>query len=761
MKYAIVFFSLLHFSAFSQNKAQSLDPKIEKQIDEILATLSVSEKVGQTCQVTLDALFVRNDKGDVIEPGKIDPAKLKEAVVQYGIGSILNVGWHTFDLATWEIVMDQVNAPFFTEESKIPIIYGIDAIHGVTYTKGSTLFPQEIGLAATWNPCLALKFGEVTAYETRASGIHWNFSPVLDLGRQPLWSRNFETLGEDVFLATTLGKSIIRGYQGEKGIDSEHVVSCMKHFVGYSNPMSGRDRTPAWIPEKYLKELYLPPFKKAVEEGALTVMINSGTLNGVPGHANYDLITKTLKDDWGFKGFAVSDWEDFIMLNTVHRTADNLSNAMIQAFNAGVDMSMVPYNPQYKEYCSMMIEAVKEGKITQERLNDAVRRILRVKLMAGLYEKGLNQAKKYPDFGSAKHKKLAMDAALESITLLKNQNATLPLNSNQKVLISGPTSNNLIYLNGAWTHTWQGADTNFNNQGCKTIRQAFESQLKPANCMFSQGAELYLDNGFEESRLVNVEDFKSKASQSDVIVLCLGEYPSTEKPGDIRSLNLPTEQLKLAEIAYATGKPVVLVLVEGRPRIIRPIVEGAAAIVQAYLPGDFGGEALEKLMFGQENFSGKLPYTYPKHDGLIEFYDRPRSVDRSKANDFKGFDPQWEFGFGMSYSEIIYDNLKLDKNEMSESDSIKVTIDVTNKGEMDAKEVVQIYISDEYASVAPAGKTLQGFEKVEIEAGKTKTVEFYLTIDALKFVDTKGNWISENGTFGLSVGSLTTSFSLK
>jgi len=753
-------FLAVQLFTFGQKASNALDQKMEDRISAIIATLTLEEKVGQTCQITLDALFVRDTSGAVIEPAKIDPVKLEEALVKYGVGSILNVGWHTFDRATWDLVMEQVHTPFKKGKSKAPIIYGIDAIHGVNYTQGGTLFPQEIGLAATWNPRLAMKFGEVTAYETRASGIHWNFSPVLDLGRQPLWSRTFETLGEDVYLASTLGKAIICGYQGNGGIDSEHVVSCMKHFVGYSHPESGRDRTPAWIPTKYMEELYLPPFKAAVEEGALTVMINSGVVNGIPGHANYDLITKTLKEDWGFKGFAVSDWEDYIMLHTVHRTSESLLKGIVDAFNAGVDMSMVPNAPQYKEYCKLMVEAVNTGQISEERLNDAVRRILRVKMLAGLYEKNQNQQKNYPDFASAEFKSIALESALESITLLKNDNKLLPLSTDKKVLVAGPTSNNLVYLNGAWTHTWQGADTTFNTKGCKTIRQAFSEKLAPGNCLFSQGAELYLDNGFEATRLLDVQDFKTKAAQSDVIVLCLGEYPSTEKPGDIRSLNLPEEQLQLAEIAYATGKPVVLVLVEGRPRIIRSIVENSSAVVQAYLPGDYGGDALAQLVFGEENFSGKLPYTYPKYDGVIEFYDRPRSVDRSKANDFNAFDPQWPFGFGLSYSTLVYSNLRMDKTEISGSDSIKVEVTITNTSSIDAKEVVQLYLADEYASVIPTGKSLKAFEKVAVAAGEEKTVTFYIKKDALQFVDNSGNWVSESGTFELTIGNLSRTFSL-
>jgi beta-glucosidase len=629
----------------------------------------------------------------------------------------------------------------------------------VNYVVGGTLFPQEIGLAATWNPELAMKFGEVTAYETRASGVPWNFSPVLDLGRQPLWSRHFETLGEDPYLASVMGKAIICGYQGKDGIGPEHVAACMKHFVGYSNPSSGRDRTPAWIPEKYLEELYFPPFKAAVDEGALTVMINSGVVNGIPGHINYHLLTEVLKEEWGFEGFAVSDWEDFIFLNTVHRTSETLKDGIIQAINAGLDMSMVPNAPQYKEYCTLMLEAVNEGSIPMTRLDDAVKRILRVKIILGLYEKRMNQLKDYPDFGSDAHKALALNSALESITLLKNDNV-LPLKKGQKVLVSGPTSDNLIFLNGAWTHTWQGANQNFNTAGRSTIREEIESIAGKENFLFSQGAELYLDEGFEATRMVDPDDFKLKAQQSDVIVLCLGEYPTTEKPGDIRSLDLDPEQIELVELAHSTGKPVVLILVEGRPRVIREAVELSSAVIQAYLPGDFGGEALGDLLYGEVNFSGKLPYTYPKYNGQIEFYDHARSVARHKSNGFTAYDPQWDFGFGMSYTNYSYSELTLSKDEMSDGDSIVVSVDITNTGDMDGMEVVQMYISDHFASVVPTGKSLKAFKKVSVSTGNKETVSFVISKKDLIFVDAKGDWISEPGTFSVKIGDLTKTFEL-
>jgi beta-glucosidase len=534
----------------------------------------------------------------------------------------------------------------------------------------------------------------------------------------------------------------------------------MKHFVGYSASLSGRDRTPAWIPEKYMKELYLPSFKKAVDAGALTVMINSGVVNGVPGHVNYHLLTETLKNEWGFKGFAVSDWEDFIMLHTVHRTSASLEEAYVAAFNAGVDMSMVPLSPQYKEYCDIMVKAVKSGKISMERLDDAVRRILRVKIATGLYDDPSFKPEMYPDFGSEKFKTAALNSALESITLLKNTNDVLPLKTGGKILIAGPTADNLVFLNGAWTHTWQGVDSSYNTQNCSTVRQAIENKFGKNNCLYAKGAELVIEDNFEKTNYVDLDDYAKKLDQADVVVLCLGEMPSTEKPGDIHSLNLDPEQRELAKMAYKKNKKVVLVLLEGRPRIIHDIVEGAAAIIQCYLPGDFGAEALVKLMSGEENFSGKLPYTYPKYDGVIEFYDHPRSVDRSKSGDFSAYNPEWDFGFGLSYCKVTYSDLRINNTQFNAMDKISVSVKVKNTGDRAVKEVVQLYMSDIYAALIPEGKKLKRFSKVEIPANSEVTVDFEISANDLMFVNQQGIFVLGDGDFQVGVGGLITHFTL-
>ena len=765
MKNLLYYFGGMLLLLFSCKSAQSLtnvsNITEDTTLNARIAQMSIEEKVGQTCQITLDVITQTDAKGATRIPATIDTAKLNEAILKYHVGSVLNVGSHTLTLQEWKEIIPAIQHSYATGKTHIPVIYGIDAIHGVNYTVGATLFPQEIGLAATWNPELAKTFGEITAYETRASGIPWNFSPVLDLGRQPLWSRTFETLGEDPYLISQMGAAIIDGYQGGATPDEYHVAACMKHFVGYSGANSGRDRTPAWIPEKYMKELYLPSFKAAVEHGALTVMINSGAVNGVPGHINHHLITETLKGEWGFEGFAVSDWEDFIMLHTVHSTSPNLADAYVQAFNAGVDMSMVPLSPQYQEYCTIMVNAVKAGKISMDRLDDAVRRILRVKSRLGLFERPVPTFENYPKFGSAEFQQASLNTALESMTLLKNENGILPLSKNQKVLIAGPTSNNLVYLNGAWTHTWQGVDTAYNTSGCLTVREAFEKKLGKENCLFSQGGELYSEAGFEKTRLVNLTDYKEKLKQADVVVLCLGELPATEKPGDILSLNLDTEQRELAKLAYEQNKKVVLVLLEGRPRIIHDIVSGASGIIQAYLPGNYGAEALVSLMYGDKNFSGKLPYTYPKFDGVIEFYDHPKSVDRSKSGDFSAYNPEWNFGFGLNYSDIEYTRLTLSRETFSEKDSIAVTVTLKNKSSIDGKEVIQLYVSDDYASMIPTGKSLKRFVKIDVPAKTEVSKTFYLNLKDFQFVGKTGEFIIEEGEFTIRTGNLTKKLSYK
>lgn len=753
------FFLLVSISFCFLTKAQS-DEQLLNRAKSIVKKMTIDEQIAQTCQVTLDALLKTNANGEVIQPIEIDENKVQKLICEQEIGSVLNVSTHTLTLAEWNTILTKIHQPYSDGKTNSPVLYGVDAIHGANYVVGGTLFPQEIGLAATWNRNLALKMGEITAYETRTSGVPWNFSPVLDLGRQPLWSRFFETLGEDPYLASQLGAELVKGYQGNDPSSSEKVAACMKHFVGYSLPRSGRDRTPSWIPERIMKELYLPSFKAAVKAGALTVMINSGDVNGVPGHINKKLITDILKKEWGFKGFAVSDWEDIRMLHTVHKVAASQKEAIIMAINAGLDMSMVPYNGPHEEYMRLFKEAVVEKKIDIKRLNDAATRIIYVKLKLGLFQQQLFPVKDYTKFASADFKQEAKNAVLESITLLKNEKNLLPLKSNEKVLLVGEAASNLIFQNGAWTHTWQGDDTSFNTKGVPTFKTALETQLGN-NLIYKKGYDLSLNGNWEKSDLVDLQSVLEAAKNVDKIIVCLGEMPATEKLGDIKSLTIDAAQNELVKALRATGKPVITVLMFGKPRIVREIEANSDAVLMAYLPGDWGGEALAEIILGKAVPSGKLPFTYPRYDGVIEYYDYVNSESKTNKAAGLAIDPQWPFGFGLSYTQFEYQNLTLSKNSMRANDSIIATVTLKNTGVLKGKEVLQWYITDEYASITPANKKLKGFDKIELNPGEAIKASFVITPEMLSFYDVNANKTIEKGTFTIQVGNQVAKFSLE
>ena len=768
--YKIYFFviSLLCFFSCQNDSIQNdsisssllLDSKSEDSINNLIDKMTIKEKVGQTCQITLDAILKKDTLGVLLEPHEIDQKKLNIALIDYNVGSILNVSNHTFSLEKWNNIIDIIQYTALNTNHKIPIIYGVDAIHGATYIKNSTLFPQEIGLAATWDTSHARIMAEITAYETRASGVPWNFSPVLDLGRNPIWSRFFETLGEDVYLAKTMGKSIINGYQGNGMIDKYHVAACLKHFVGYSVPSSGRDRTPALIPNRSLEELHLPTFKQAIDAGALTVMINSGEVNGIPGHANKYLLTDILKDKWGFTGFTVSDWEDLINLHKMAQTDSTLKDAIATAINAGVDMSMVPNNPEYKNYCKLFIELVNEKRISENRLDDAVRRILRVKSHLGLLNKTrIPFSNDYTDFGSEKHKKASYNAASESITLLKNK-GLLPLSTENKILLIGPTANSLNCLNGAWTHTWQGVDESYNND-YPTIKDVIEDRFNKVN--YFEGSKMIMKYGDEHDiPSSDLQNAVNSAKYSDVAIVCLGELPSTERPGDIFTLDLPEQQQLIVKELSKTGIPIILVLVEGRPKIIREIEPLSDAILQAYLPGDQGANAIVDVLVGNVNPSGKLPYTYPRYNGVIMHYDHKQS-ELLNANTWEEnyYNPQWDFGFGLSYTTFEYSNMKLSSKTINSDNEILISIDIKNTGNIIGKEVVQLYIRDHYATISPSLKKLKRFTKIELEPLEERTVSFTINTDDLKFYGKQNKWITEEGKFSVMVNNLSKDFNFK
>ena len=649
-----------------------------QRIEALLKQMTLEEKVGQMTQLTLQMIVSGQD-----QTIQIDPAKLEKAIGRYGVGSILNVYDQALTIDKWHEVINQIQTAASKTRLKIPIIYGIDSIHGANYVRGATLFPQEIGMAATFNPELMRRAAEVTAMETRAAGIPWSFSPVLDLGRQPLWPRFWETFGEDPYLAKVMGVAFVRGLEGSDVAAQDRVASSLKHYMGYSFPLTGRDRTPAWIPENYLREYFLPTFESAVKAGARTIMINSGEINGVPGHINRHILTEILRDELGFKGFVVSDWEDIKKLVTTWRIAADEKEATRMSIMAGVDMSMVPLDYSFADH---LLALAKEGKVPQSRIDEAVRRILRVKFELGLFENPTPNPSLKAKFGLAESRQLSLDAARESVTLLKNSDNILPLAKNTKVLLTGPTADSLVSLNNGWSYVWQGSEESLYPKDRATIRRAIEAKIGGGNLTYVPGTKITRRPGpsnstpTDQDEEVDIAAAVRAAQNSDVVVLSLGEGSYCETPGNITDLNLPAPQEKLAEAIQATGKPVIMVLVEGRPRIINRIADGAKAILMAYNPSNEGGTAIADVLFGDVNPSGKLPYTYPRTpNGLINYDHKPFETENTAFGNM-AFNPQFEFGQGLSYTSFAYSDLRLDKTTITGNDELTVNVTVTNSG---------------------------------------------------------------------------------
>lgn len=714
---------------------------IDKKVDALIAKMTLEEKVGQMTEVTSDV--VSKSGGGAHE---LDPDKLKEAIMKYHVGSILNVTGTAYERSHWYDVISQIQKAADQDRLKIPVIYGIDAIHGVTYTVGSTLFPQEIALAATFNKGLAHKMGEITAYETRASYIPWNYSPVLDLGRSALWPRIYETLGEDPYVVKIMGAEIIKGYQGSDVGDKYHVAACMKHYLGYGFPLNGKDRTPAWIPDRYMREYFLPPFAEAVKAGARTLMINSGEINGVPIHGSKYMLTDVLRGELHFDGIAVSDWRDIEYLHDRHHIAATQKDAVMIAVNAGVDMSMVPYEYSFYNY---LIELVHEKKVSMARINEAVHRILKVKYQLGLFERPVGNPDDYPKFGSEEFRQASVQAATEAITLLKNNNNILPLSKNMKVLVTGPTANTMRSLNGGWSYTWQGERSDEFAASKNTILEAIQQKIGKSNVSYEPGATF--------DSLKNVNDAVKAANKADAIVLCLGELSYTENVGNIDDLNLPAAQIQLALELAKTGKPVILVLAEGRPRIITDADSKSAATVLTYLAGNEGGDALASILFGDANPSGRLPYTYPRYANAFVNYYR-KNLENGNSDDSHGYNPLYEFGFGLSYTTFGYNNLHISKPTLSASETLTVTVDVTNTGKVEGKESVLLYTSQAYASIAPDAKRLRAYSKISLKPGETKTVTFKITAKDLAFVNDVSKTVTEAGEFKIQIGDQTQNF---
>ena len=725
-------------SSFAQTK------KVDVNIVALIKKMSIEEKAGQMTQIDLGVIA----EGGICalkNPQTIDLKKIQEAISKYHIGSILNVGCGsgTISLENWHKILNTIyleNARL--SKNNIPILYGIDAIHGANYTIGATLFPQQIAQAATWNPALVKKGYEITAYEVRATGIPWNFSPVLDLGRQPLWSRFFETFGEDVYLAKTMTKVAIEGYQGNDVSNPYKVASCMKHFLGYSMPLSGKDRTPAWISDRELREYFLPTFQTAISSGAKTVMINSGDINGTPVHANYDILTKLLRNELGFKGVAVTDWEDIYKLVNVHRIAKTKKEAVKMAIMAGIDMSMTPND---FEFTTLLVELVKEGSIPESRLDLSVKRILQLKKDLALFSQTEFEQSKYPLFGSEEHAKVSYDVAKESMTLLKNTNNILPLKSNDKIFVCGPAANSLNLLNGAWTHTWQGVDASYNTKNKFTILDALQNQ---------NGLNVSYELGVSIDSIQNIEACLREAKKADKIIICVGETPSTEIVGNINDLTLSSPQIELINQLATLEKPIILVCNFNRPRILNVIESKVDAILYSYLPGDEGGKAIKDVLVGIENPSGKLPFTYPRFVNSFVHYDHKATEDLDVDFSMNAYKPQFDFGFGMSYTTFEYSNLIVSDTNFFDKQKITVSVTVKNTGKVKGKEVVQLYYNDLVASITPSVKKLTKFSKIELKPNETKKVEFEIKKSDFSFINKDLKRVTEPGEIELIINNL-------
>ena len=702
--------------------------KNEAFVENLMADMSLADKVGEMTQLAIDVLCVGSPY-NLSEPHRTEEEKLQKVLVDLKVGSILNCGGHAYTREEWETFITTIQ-DYATnkKENGIPVLYGIDAIHGTNYTVGSTLFPQQLGQAASWNRALATECGEVTAYETKASGIPWTFSPVLDIGRDARWPRLWETYGEDPHLASELGVAYIQGLQSDN-VDSPYkVASTMKHFLGYSVTLRGKDRGPAWIPDRQLREYFLPTFEAAIAAGAKTVMINSGEINGIPVHANKAILIDLLREELGFKGLAVTDWEDVGYLVSRHRIAEDFKDAIRIAINAGIDMAMVPMDTRFPV---LLKELVEEGKVPLSRIDESVKRILMMKKELGLFDRTMENLSEFPDFASPKHQAKALQAAEESIILAKNDDEMLPLSADSKVLVVGPNANSLNVLNGGWTGTWQGDNPKYSTQGKDNILEALKRK---------KGTQI----------TYAAEDEVAAAASADVIVACIGEKTYTEKPGDIDDLTLDADQIKLIKDLKETGKPIVLVVIEGRPRVIKDIVDDASAILVGFLPGDAGGEAIANILFGETVPSGKFPITYPKNSNDLITYDHKGTDLVHRDFSMNGFNPQWEFGHGLSYTQFEYSGLTANPT----ADGVSVSVTVTNSGAVEAKEVVQLYVSDLVASITPSVKRLRAFDKINLASGESQTLSFDLSRRDLSFVGIDNEWVFESGDFMIKCGGL-------
>ena len=717
--------------------------------------LTLEEKIGQMMQLVTD-LFGTNDAQGVFH---IDSAKADTLFSKYKIGSILNApNTCAPTAAQWEEIISDIQK-LSMKHIGIPCVFGLDQNHGSTYTQGGTLFPQNINVGATFNRDIARQCAEATAYETRAVSVPWTFCPTVDLGRDARWPRIWENFGEDCYLNAEMGRMQTLGFQGNdpKHIDQQHVAVSLKHYLGYGVPWSGKDRTPAYISPSDLREKHFAPFLAAIREGAASIMVNSASVNGMPVHANHELLTVWLKEQTGWDGVLITDWADINNLYTRERVAKDKKDALCIAINAGIDMIMEPYSV---DACILLKELVEEGKIPMSRIDDAVSRILRMKERLGLYKHPTQRLKDYPKFGGKEFAQLALDGAVESMVLLKNEGNILPLAKGKKLLVTGPNANQMRCLNGGWSYTWQGHRTDEFAQQYNTIYEALCNEYGQQNVVLCQGVTYNEQGKYWEENMPDIEAAVRAAKDVDIIVACIGENSYTETPGNLSDLTLSQNQRDLVKALSQTGKPIVLILNEGRPRIISDIVPLCQAVVDILLPGNYGGDALALLLSGKRNFSGRMPYTYPSEINSLANYDFKKSEEvgtMEGAYDYNArITQQWGFGTGLSYTTFEYANLRVDKAHFTKDDMLTVSVDVTNKGCMAGKESILLYSSDLIASMTPDGRRLRQFDKISLNPGETRTVTLQLPASDLAFVGYDGHWRLEEGDFLLTVGSLST-----
>lgn len=746
---------LLGMACVSQAMPSAIpsDKKLEAKVEKTLSKMTLDEKIGQMTELSIDVLGEWKD-GEF----QLNKEKVYNAIAKYKVGSVLNSpGPVAQTPQKWQEIIGTIQK-LSMKEIGIPCIYGLDQNHGTTYTLGGILFPQNINLGASFNPQLAHDAAVVTAYETRAANCPWTYSPTVDMARDPRWSRVWENYGEDCLVNAVMGSAAVRGFQGDdpNHIPADRIATSVKHYMGYSQARTGKDRTPAYIPVSELREKCFAPFKACVEAGALTIMVNSGSVNGVPVHANKELLTVWLKEELGWDGMLVTDWADINNLYTREHVAADKKEAIEIAINAGIDMAMEPYD---LNFCTLLKELVEEGRVPMSRIDDAVRRILRLKYRLGLFDTPVTNLKDYPEFASKAHAELAVRTAEESEVLLKNKNNILPLKKGVKILVTGPNANSMRCLNGGWSYTWQGHLADRFAGEYNTIYEALGNEFGKDNVLLEQGVTYVPEGNYYEENAPEIEKAVAAAGNVDVIVACIGENSYCETPGNLSDLRLSENQRNLVKALAGTGKPIVLILNEGRPRIISDIEPLADAVIDILLPGNYGADALANILSGKANPSARMPYTYPKDPAALTTYDYRVSEEMDKMEGAYDYDAvisvQWPFGYGLSYTTFKYDNLKASATDFKAGDNITLSVDVTNTGAVAGKEVVMLFSRDMVASMTPENRRLRAFEKVELQPGETRTVTFNLKGSDLAFVGADGKWILEKGAFRMQAGDKT------